>query len=52
MICFECGQVRVTDSAQSNTGFEFSLPNEEGRDKFDAIFARLGMEQFKPYEKQ
>lgn len=52
IICFACGQISVIDSAGKNTHFDFSLPDEQGRDKFDAIFARLGMRQSKPYEKQ
>lgn len=52
IICFACGQISVVDSTGKNADFDFNLPYEQGRDKFDAIFARLGMKQFRPYAKQ
>ena len=47
-ICFECGMMEVFDSAGKTTHVDFMLKNSQGRDQFDAIFARLGIKQFKP----
>ena len=52
VICFGCGQMAVLDSAGKSSSFDFELPDEQGRDQFDAVLARLGMKQFKPYAKQ
>ncbi len=49
VICFDCGEMNVYDSTSKPAYVGFMLPDSEIRDQFDAIFARLGMKQFKPY---
>lgn len=52
MICFSCGHMEVFDSAGKTSTVDFWPEPPAERDKFDAIFARMGMKQFKPYKKQ
>ena len=52
MICFECGHMEVFDSAGQMSRVDFSVTTPKIRDQFDAVFAQLGMKQFKPYAKK
>ena len=49
MICFSCGQIEIYDSLGETTKAYFEAEPPKGRDQFDAIFARIGLKQFKPY---
>ena len=52
MICFSCGQMEIFDSLGETTKAYFESEPPQSRDQFDAIFARLGLKQFKPYAKK
>lgn len=51
-ICFSCGDMEITDNLGNKWGVAFESPDSETRAKFDAVFARMGMKQFKPNENQ
>lgn len=50
-ICFDCGDIEITDKGKKGH-FSFELLPWESRDKFDAVFARMGMKQWRPGENQ
>ena len=51
-ICFSCGDMEITDNLGNKWGVAFESPDSETRAKFDVVFARMGMKQFKPGAKE